>query len=56
MRERCAQAMVIVILKRDEAEGLQNAVRHLARRAEDFSHAVHGSRLRLERDFDKIAL
>src|SRR5579863_3593433 len=56
MRQGSAQAMVVVVLKRDEAEGLQNALLGLVRRGEDFGHAVYGSRLRLKRDFDKIAL
>ena len=47
---------MVVVLKRNEAEWLQNAVHGLLQRAEDFSHAVHGARFRLEGDFDKIAL
>jgi len=56
MGQRRAQAVVVIVLERDETKGLQNALRSFARRAEDFSHAVHGPGLRLKRDFHKIAL
>ena len=56
MIERRPQSMVVVVLERDEAEGLQNALLGLVRRAEDFRHAVHRAGLRLKRNFHKIAL
>jgi hypothetical protein len=46
---------MVVILDRDEAEGLQHAVVELSRRAEDFRHPVHRTGLRLEGNFDEIA-
>jgi len=47
---------VVVVLDGYEAEGLQDAVRELAHRAEDFRHSVHGASLRLEGDFDEVSL
>jgi hypothetical protein len=54
--ERRAQAAMIVILERHEAERLQHAVRRLARRAQDFGHAVYRPGLGLKRDFYEVAL
>jgi hypothetical protein len=54
--ERCAQAAVVVILERHEAERLQDALSRFARRAQDFGHAVHRPGLSLERDFYEVAL
>lgn len=47
---------MVVILQRDEAERLQDAVGHLPQRSQDFGHAMHRAGLRLKRDFDKVAL
>jgi hypothetical protein len=51
--DRCAQAEMVVILKRDETEWLEHASSRLPHGAEDFSHAVHRSRLRLKCEFDE---
>ncbi len=55
MIERSAQAAVIIVLDRHEAEGLQHAVVQLARRAENFGHPVYRAGLRLEGNFDEVA-
>jgi len=47
---------MVVVLQRHKAERLQNAVGHLPRRAEDFSHAVHRASLRLKSNFNEVAL
>ena len=47
---------MVVVLERNKAEWLQHSVRRLAHGAEDFGHAVHRTSLRLERDFDEVAL
>ena len=54
--ERRAQAAVIVIFQRNESEWLQDASAGFFRWAQQFGHSVYGAGLRLERDFDKIAL
>lgn len=54
--ERVAQTPVIVIFKRYESERLEHTVGHTSHWAEDFGHAVHRSRLGLERDFHEVAL
>ena len=56
MIERCPQAMVVVVLQRDEAEGLQYTLCRLAYRAQNLCHAVDRPRLRLKRNFDEVAL
>ena len=56
MIERRPQAAMVVIFERNEAERLQHTVTHFPRRAEDFSHAVHGPGLRLKSNFDEVAL
>jgi len=56
MIERRSQAAVVIIFDSHKAECLQHALGRLPHGAEDFGHAVHGACLRLERDFDKIAL
>ena len=56
MIERTAQAAMIVVFERDEPERLQNSIRHLARRAQNFSHAMHRAGLGLKRDLNKVAL
>jgi len=55
MIKRRTQAPMVIVFNRDEAEGLKDTVRHLSRRAEEFGHAMHRSRLRLERNLDEIA-
>jgi len=55
MVERSSQAPVIVILERHEAEWLQHTVARLPHRRENFGHASHRARLRLECDLDEIA-
>jgi len=52
--KRGAQAAMVVILQRDEAEWLQYAVCLLAHGAEDFGHAVHRPGLRLKGNFDEV--
>ena len=47
---------MVVVFDGHEAKGLQNTVGELARRAEDFGHAVNGAGLRLEGDFDEVSL
>ena len=54
MVQRCAQAPVIVVFKRDEAERLKYAVRELLHGGENLGHAVHRTRLRLECDFHEV--
>lgn len=54
--ERRAQAAMIVVLDRHEAEGLQHTVGEASRRAQDFRHAVNRAGLRLEGDFDEVPL
>ena len=44
---------MIVILKRDESKGLEDSGIRLSHGSEDFSHAVHGARLRLKCEFDE---
>ncbi len=56
MIERRAQAAVVVVLERNEAERLQHAIRRLPRGAEDLRHAVHRAGLRLKGNFDEVAL
>ena len=47
---------MIVVLKGDEPESLQHAIRHSLRGAENFRHPVNRPGLGLERNFDKVAL
>lgn len=54
--ERGAEAAVVVVFDGHEAERLQHTVSEFARRAEDFGHAMHGTGLRLEGDFDEVSL
>ncbi len=54
MVERGTQSPVIVIFQGHETEGLQYTFIGFAHGAENFRHAVNGSRLGLERDFDKV--
>lgn len=56
MIERGAESPVIVVLKGDEPESLQHAIRHSLRGAENFRHPVDRASLRLEGNFDKVAL
>jgi hypothetical protein len=56
MIERRTQAAIVVILKRDKAEGLEHNILRLSHRAEDLSHSAHRARLRLKRNFHEIAL
>lgn len=53
--ERGAEAAVIVVFERDEAEGLQDAVGSFLHGTENFGHAVDGSGLGLECDLDEDA-
>ncbi len=50
------QAPVVVILERYEAKWLKYAFFRFARSAENLSHAVHRTGLRLECEFDKTAI
>ncbi len=50
------QGAVIVVLERDEAEGLQNSIFRFARRLQDLRHAFDRARFRLDGDLDQIAL
>ena len=56
MVKRRPQSAVIIILQRDEAERLEDALRRLSHGIENFRHAVHWSRLGLKRNFDKVSL
>jgi hypothetical protein len=56
MIQRSPQAAMIVVLKRDEAKWLKHAIGRLSHRTEDFRHAMDWARLRLECNFNKIAL
>ncbi len=47
---------MIVVFKRDEAEGLQDTIFHFPRRGKNLGHAVHRSGLRLKSNFDEVAL
>ena len=55
MIERSAQAAVVIVLERDEAERLQHAIRRLLRGAEYLRHAVYRALLSLKGDLDKVA-
>ncbi len=55
MVKRCAQATMVIVLKRDEAEWLEYTIIHLPHRAEDFGHTVHGPRLRLKCNLYEVA-
>lgn len=56
MVQRRTQAAMVVVFNRYEAESLQHAVRHFSHRAENFGHAVNRPGLRLEGNFDEVAL
>jgi hypothetical protein len=56
MIKRRTKAAMIVVLNRHKTEGLQNSVCHFPHGAEDFGHAMHRASLRLEGNFDKVAL
>ena len=56
MVERGAQAPVVIIFERNEAEGLQHSSARLASRTEKLGHAVYGTGLGLKCDFDEITL
>ena len=47
---------MVVILKRDEAERLQDSAGHLTHGTQNLRHAVDGAGLRLESHFDEVAL
>jgi|HubBroStandDraft_6_1064221.scaffolds.fasta_scaffold4938568_1 hypothetical protein len=47
---------MVVVLDRHEAERLQYAVVELTRRAENFGHPMNRAGLRLEGNFDEVAL
>jgi hypothetical protein len=47
---------VVIILKGHEAERLQHAIRHIAHRAQSFSHPVDRAGLGLKSDLDEITL
>ncbi len=54
--ERRAQAAMIVIFKRHEAERLQHSAGYLAHGTENFRHAMNRAGLRLKSHFDEVAL
>jgi len=54
--ERGAEAAVVVVFERDEAEGLQDSVGRFLRWAQNFGHAVYRSGLGLKCDFDEDSL
>jgi len=56
MVDRHAQAAMVIVSERHETEGLQNALRGLARGTQDFGHALHRAGFRLKRNFNEIAL
>lgn len=47
---------MIIVFERDKAEGLQYALGHVARGAENFGHAMYRSRMGLKGNFDEVAL
>jgi hypothetical protein len=47
---------MVVVLQRNEAEGLQHTIVHFPHRRKNFGHAVHRTGLRLKSNFDKVAL
>lgn len=47
---------MVVVVKRDEAEGLKDTTRRLAYGSEYLGHPSHGARLRLKREFDEGAI
>jgi hypothetical protein len=47
---------MVVVLERNETEGLQDTIVHFPRGRENFGHAVHGTSLCLKSNFDKVAL
>ncbi len=53
MIDRSAQAPMVIVLKRDETEGLQHASCGLSQGIENLRHAMHGPGLRLKCEFDK---
>ena len=53
--ERSPQAAVVVILQRDEAEGLEHARCSLAHGTQNLCHAVNRTRLGLKRNFYEVA-
>jgi hypothetical protein len=53
--ERGAQAAMILVLERDEAERLQYTIGHLPHCRQNLGHAVHWPGLRLKSNFDEVA-
>jgi hypothetical protein len=53
--QRCAQTPVIIVLKRNEPEWLEHAIRHTSHRAENLGHAVYRTSLRLEGNLDEVS-
>jgi hypothetical protein len=47
---------MVVVLKRNEAEGLQDTIGHFPHRRKNFGHAVHRTGLRLKGNFDEVSL
>ena len=56
MVKRRPQSAVIIILQRDEAKRLKDALRRLSHGIQNLRHAMYWSRLRLKRNFDEVAL
>lgn len=56
MIERCAQAAVIIVFKRNETERLQYSRGSLPHRAENLGHTVYRPRLRLKCNLNELAL
>ena len=56
MIERRAQASIVVIFERDEAERLKDSILRLPHGAEYLRHGAYRARLRLKGNFDEIAL
>jgi len=54
--ERRPQPAVVVILQRDEAEGLEYALCRLTHGREKLCHPVYRSGLGLKRNFNEVAL
>ena len=54
--QRRSQAAVVIVLERDETEGLQHAPSRIPHRTENLRHAVHRARLCLECNFNKLSM
>src|SRR5579863_8037229 len=51
-----AELLMVVVIERDETEGLENAALTFSHWLQHFGHALHVAGLRLEGDFDEVSL